>query len=160
VSDRGSKGIFSWCTRGQYSLDHRIAASTNFQRKSVSESECDSVFNVWKETGKNSFDHVVVSLRKARSIIDEGGSVTHGYFDMPVNLTSDNRCLFKPLSLLERGETLINSKPFYDKIQCGLNRGITFYTKKGVFNKNSFEVLVRSKYKCYFELGVRSFIRA
>lgn len=156
---RGSKGLFSWCTRGQYSLDHRIGASTNFQRKSVSVSETDSIFNNWKEKGINSFDHVVVSLRKARSIVDEGGSVTQNYFDMPVSLTSDNRVLFKPKILLS-GETLINSKPFYNKMQCVLNRGICNYTKKGFYNKNSFEVLVRSRYKNYFEIGVRSFVRA
>lgn len=83
-------GIISWSTRGQFSKDSGIIATTGLQRKYIDvrtlESLLTEAFN-----GNKQIDYISTSLRSALDIYKRGGHVTRVYRDQRFRLNFDGR---------------------------------------------------------------------
>ena len=69
-------GIISWCTRGQYSLDGNIIATTGLQRSNYNREELRYLLSDTFESSSKSTEFIQRSLRSGLYLMKHGGTVT------------------------------------------------------------------------------------
>lgn len=156
-------GITSWSTRGHFSLNSKIIATTGFQRQGYQPEFLDSLFkNTLSKPTKN-IEFVQSRLRSSLDIYKKGGHVTKVYTDRAFKLLFDNkRVIDLPESLRDKidySDLLLDSKPGVDVKELSYLRDMSTLTIKKVFDKR-LPRTTTNKYKDYTDLVIRNFLKA
>nr|CAA73185.1 DNA polymerase [Cryphonectria parasitica] len=155
-------GIISWTTRGQFSLDGQLKATTGFQVKGLNFEDLDNVFRSTMTGEDRVIEFIQSSLRSAKDIYMHGGHVTKTYADRVFRMEYDNkRVLNIPVELLEEDKFnnhLLDSSPAKNvKTVEGL-RFLRCIHRKNVYNKMTSKA-GSSKYKSDLDLAIRNFVK-
>lgn len=164
IKKQGSS-IFSWTTRGQFSLDSKIMAATGFQRNFYTLKEIEELF----ENTLNSKDKEIVyinhRLRSALDIFKSGGHVTSVYKDQIFRMVFDNRRRIV-LENVDLGDDLadkiklLDSQPVKDKNEAELFRYLGKIPKSSIYQKNTSQGdSYKSTYINKTDVAIRNFIR-
>lgn len=156
-------GIISWTTRGQFSLDGKISASTGFQSKGVRREDLDCMFRNTMGGEDRVIEFIQGSLRSAKDIYLHGGHVTKTYADRVFRLEYDNkRVLNLPIESSnlsnDYSNTLLDSSPANDVDVVKKLRFLSGVHRKTIYNKMSNSV-GNSKYKSNLDLAIRNFVK-
>ena len=157
------KGIISWTTRGQLSVDANIRATTGFQVRNINLDDLKGKFLDVLSKEDKSLEYIQFSLRSAKDIYVKGGHVTSVYKDQIYRLHYDNRRLIQTPEKFEGepydlSKTLLDSVPVRSK-EVSLNlRNVSKMHKVKIYNKNT-SGLNSNIYKDYTDLAIRNFIK-
>jgi len=83
--------MISWATRGQFSYDGNIKATTGLQRNNYTKDELRALLHDTFNTSGKSLEYIQRTLRSGLDILKEGGSVTTVYKDKIFRMYYDNR---------------------------------------------------------------------
>lgn len=162
------KSIFSWTTRGQFSLDSKIMAATGFQRNLFNLNEIEELFENTMNSNNKEIVYINHRLRSALEIFKKGGHVTSVYKDQVFRLVFDNRRkIIQPVELeggleseLVNKSILLDSHPVEDINQAKLYRYLGKLNKSTVYQKNSS---IGDSYKNTYvnktDIAIRNFVR-
>lgn len=150
------KGLISWTTRGQYSLDGKVSAMTGLQKRAIKDSDLGVLLHNTIENESKSFGYIQSRLRSALEVYKTEKHVTMLFSDRNFNMYSDNKRKFL---LIKWNEGFYDSVPYWDISQCMLNRAVAKIGKTEVYNKMAPVNTVSKKYGSYLEMAVRKFIR-
>lgn len=148
------KGVMSWCTRGQLSINAKIMAATGFQKGDLNLQE---VHDLFLEALQNDREITFIQerLRSGKDIFIRGGHVTKVFSDRIFRLLYDN----KRVIIDVKDKTLLDSRPL-DGIEEGeLLRLISKLPKTSQYTRNMSN-LASGKYKSKLELVIRNFLKA
>ena len=155
-------GIKSWTTRGIFTTNAKIKATTGFQSVFYDPKELDDFLKISFATKEKAFEYTQNTLRSAKDLIVEGGHVTKILKDQIFRLHFDNRrIIIVPKEFensIDFSKILLDSKPLPNITKAKNLRGIvnlhknTVYQKQSNFSKNS-------RYKNYKEISIRNFIK-
>lgn len=165
------KGIISWTTRGQLSLDSKIKATTGFQSSGVEHSVMISDFEEALSKPDKSLVYIQSSLTGSREIYKNNGNVTLMHKDQSFSLTYDNRREiivndayndngtgpFKTKDVNNACLRLLDSVPLSDKKEC-LNLRKIASLSKNKYDKTT-HLTNNTKYKSMLDIAIRVFIR-
>lgn len=156
------KGIISWTTRGQFSIDSEVKAATGFQTKGLDYQFLDELFTKTLSGGDRIIEFVQSGLRSAKDIYLKGGHVTRTYTDRVFRMEFDNKRVLnipEGLNNLQNLEnTLLDSSPADN---AGILKRLRFLGsihKLRNYNKSTTK-LTGKNYKSYIDLGIRNFIK-
>lgn len=155
------KGIISWTTRGQLSVDAKIKATTGFQARDYSMQEMETLFVDTLASEDKSLEYIQKSLRSAKDIYKKGGHVTALYKDQIFRLHYDNRRIIQipeDLEVFDVTKNLLDSMPVKTKEVAGNLRSIGKMHKTVMYNKLTTR-LKGNEYKDYTDLAIRNFIK-
>ena len=163
-----TKGIVSWSTRGQFSKEGELKASTGFQNKDYTFDELDILFKDTMNSEGKKLDFVQTSLRSAIDIYKKGGHVTPTYSDRIFRMWFDNRRTIKiPLDLvdyfkdsnkIDYSNILLDSNPLKDLDEGKLYRFYGNLNKTTIYEKKASNK-VSNVYKSYLDLAIRNFLK-
>ena len=156
------KGVISWTTRGQFSKDANIKATTGFQSRNYTADELDQLFKQILSSSEKSLEYIQSSLRSAKDIYKDGGHVTMVYKDQIFRLQFDNRRIIivpeEFSNSVDFSKILLDSKPVPNVEYCRNLRFLGKLNKQRIYNKLS-STLTGNKYKDYSDLAIRNFIK-
>jgi len=156
-------GIISWTTRGQFSKESGIKATTGFQARGFTSEELESLFLETMKSPDKEIEYIQTSLRSALDLYRSGGHVTMVYKDQIFRLHYDNRReILEPNGLdeseIDTSSTLFDSKPVVDTLQCASMRSLSKIHKEKVYNRQS-SVKSSNTYNDKLDLAVRNFVK-
>ena len=156
-------GIISWTTRGQFSLDGKISASTGFQSKGIRMEELDTIYRNTMSGEDRVIEFIQSSLRSAKDIYVYGGHVTKKFADRVFRMEFDNkRILNVPVDQAsdqqDYSNTLLDSSPAQSVDVVGGLRFLGTVHRRTVYNKN-LNSAGSSVYKSYVDLAIRNFVK-
>lgn len=157
------KGLISWTTRGQFSLEGNLIASTGFQKALYNMKEIDKLLKDGMASESKEITFVSKRLRSALDIYKFGGHVTNEYKDQVFRLVYDNK---RKIIFDESKEKtfeidrLLDSNPVKNVDEAGLYRTLSKkpYVKK--YQRQLNVRVFRNKYKNVLEITIRNFIRS
>ena len=155
-------GLLSWCVRGQYSDDGKLAAATGLQRYSVGSNSVEVgelLKGVMFNKGDKTLRYLQKRLRSGREIYETGYHVCDINQERDFNLLSDNRRMYIPN---EDGCGFNDSKPFDNVEQCDLNRYVGNLGRVVKYQRSvSVDIPVDvKKHSGSLDTAVRKFIRS
>lgn len=157
------KGIISWSTRGQFSLNSGIAATTGFQRKQFDPYLIETWFKHTLSKSDKSLEFIQQRLRSALDIYKNGGHVTKTYTDRLFRLQFDNRReIIIPEGLennIDFSNIMFDSNPASDITKVKYLRGMSKINLNSIFDKRLGKTTVSNKYRDYTDLAIRNFIK-
>lgn len=159
------EGIISWSTRGQFSLNSGIAATTGFQRRQFDPSYIEVLFKNKLSSEDKTLEFIQQRLRSALDIYRKGGHVTKTYSDRLFRLHFDNRRIIEITKGLENNKdysnTLLDSKPASSIDTIKYLRSMSKIEVKPTFDKRLSDLTVSSnKYKDFTDIAIRNFVKA
>jgi hypothetical protein len=153
-------GLISWTTRGQFSEDGSIKASTGLQTRKVPVEELTSLFREAMSSENKTIYFIQQTLTSAKDVYLNGNHVVMNYADRRFRMGFDHkRLLLNP----QKGEDnkfegLLDSKPLlYSRIAKDL-RNVDKFNRTMVYNKYTTKS-TNTKYKNNLELVIRNFVR-
>jgi hypothetical protein len=159
-----SKGIASWCTRGQLGLEinTNLKAMTGYQSKYHTHQELMDIVLKAFESGEKEIHYVQQSLRSGKDVFDDGGHVTPKLSEKVFRLNYDNRravdlCEYDGLNN-PSGSRLLSTVP-HDNIDDALMYNLYASLSKSKYASNTGYPNLDSRVKNYVELGLRQFVR-
>lgn len=156
-------GIISWTTRGQYSFNGRIKATTGFQVSGYDNTELVTIFKNTLKAEVKEFEYTQSRIRSAKDIFNNGGQVTNIYKDQRVRLIHDNRRSMisqEGDDVFDMSNQIVDSQALTDVSECLKRRFMSKYAFQTPYLKNqSSRVVVKSVYRNFIEIGVRNFIK-
>lgn len=160
---KSGRGIISWTTRGQFSLDSTISASTGLQTKGLSLENLDYLFKNTMAGEDRIIEYIQTSLRSAKELYTHGGHVTKTYADRIVKLEYDNKRIIDLPDTLENtrdfSNILLDSSPALNKNSVDGLRYLNSVHKRSAYSKIT-SVPGNSKYRSYEDLAIRNFIKS
>lgn len=150
------EGVLSWTTRGQYSHQANIIATTGLQRRHYSKDELNELLNSTFDTESKLITNLERSLRSGTDLSKKGGSVTPILRDKTFRMLYDNRRIIEDKKS-DNPTNLLDSKPMNDVEECELLRYISKLPINTEYHKNTSPTNL--KYKNYLDVAVRTFIR-
>lgn len=157
------KGVISWTTRGQFSLDGKILAATGFQTKGLLKEDLECLFKNTLSGEDRIIEFIQGSLRSAKDLYMQGGQVTKIYADRIFRLEFDNkRVLNIPVDLKngrDFSNVLLDSSPPKNVESVDGLRFLSSYHKSLSYNRMTSGV-GRTKYVNNLDLAIRNFVKA
>lgn len=156
-------GVITWSTRGQLGVESRIKATTGFQSGGYEHSELTSIFTETLSSESKEFEYTQSRLRSAKDIFKNGGHVTEILRDQVIRLHYDNRRRIietDDFTGYDLGNCIFDSLPLNTTEECYRIRFISKLAyKKPYMRSTPVNVVTRTKYRSYIEVGVRNFIK-
>lgn len=159
------KGMITWSTRGQFSLEAKIAATTGLQRYQISNDAVkvrDELIATWNRDDKT-MEYPSKKLRSALDIFKYGGHVTPVYADKVFSLFYDNKRIVIDIdnqgNFLNSLFQLLDTKPHVNAEDAKLFRGISTLTRTTAYNQTE-ERLTNGAFKNSLDLTIKSWIKA
>ena len=164
-------GIISWTTRGQFSLNANIKATTGFQANNYNNNltELNKFFTYILSTDHKRIEYIQKTLTTAKNLFLKGGHVTPVYRDQMFRLHFDNKRIIIPQLPIKGKDNnkdnfdfsniLLDSKPVKDIKNCANLRNISKILKTKTYQKHS-NIQWGNTYKKFIDLAIRNFIKA
>lgn len=156
------KGITSWTTRGQFSLDAQISAITGLQTKGIDKKSLDALLKKTLAGDDRIIEFIQSSLRSAKDIYVKGGHVTSIYSDRVYRMDFDNkRILDVPINCQntqDMSHQIFDSLPSKTVSDSEGLRFLASVHKKRDYHRTSSQT-GGSKYKSFKDTAVRNFIK-
>lgn len=158
-------GIISWSTRGQFSLQSGIAATTGFQRKQFDPAFLETLFIDTLSKPNKSVEFIQQRLRSALDLYRNGGHVTKIFADRLFRLHFDNRRIIQIpekelLANVDFSDKIFDSLPASDIDTVKYLRGMSKINVNPRYDKRLGNLTIsQNKYKDYSDIAIRNFIK-